>query len=142
MNIELHPLYFSALKNYPRTDLSTKGPPQKANSPLFFAGIATPRSPPHSGIGGNNRAPKRSINSVREYSTTRVPNLSQSSISSPKQTSTKPCDLSPFTYPTGFLVPCLLVFNWLLLVFYWLICTQLHDETPLGQSSLASVVLA
>lgn len=84
----------------------------------------TPITP--SGRVCNNRAPKRS--SVREYSTTRVPNLSQSSISSPKLTRTKPCDLSPFTYPTGFLVPCLLVF-----VFNWLKSTQLHDGTPRGR---------
>jgi len=30
MNIEPHPLDFSALNNFPRTDLSTKGPPLKA----------------------------------------------------------------------------------------------------------------
>lgn len=46
MNIEPHPLDFSALNHYPRTDLSTKGPPQKANSPLF-AGIATRLNPDH-----------------------------------------------------------------------------------------------
>lgn len=42
---------------------------------------------------------------------------------------------------TGFVVPLLLLVHWLLLVFYWLICTQLHDGTPLGQSSLGSSVL-
>lgn len=49
MNMEPPPLDFSALNNYPRTDFRTKGPPQKANSPLFFTGIATrptPREPP------------------------------------------------------------------------------------------------
>ena len=30
MNIEPHPLDFSALNHFPRTDLSTKGPPLKA----------------------------------------------------------------------------------------------------------------
>ncbi|TMW95729.1 hypothetical protein EJD97_008423 [Solanum chilense] len=58
--------------------------------------------------------------------------MEQSSLDSSKLTSTKPCDLSSFTYPTGTsLTPCLLVFN-------WLICTQLHDGSPLGQSSLDS----
>lgn len=41
---------------------------------------------------------------------------------------------SPFTFPIGFLVLCLVIFN-------WLICTQLNDGTPLDQSSLDNVVL-
>lgn len=58
---------------------------------------------------------------------------------SPAQTSTKPCDLSPFTYPIGakgaLPTPLSLASTCLLLA-------QLHDGTPLGQSSLASSVLA
>lgn len=59
MNMEPHPLYFSALNNSPRTDWSTKGPPKKANKIVLSFSRVSPRclipiTP--SGIGGNNRA--------------------------------------------------------------------------------------
>ena len=57
MNIEPHPLDFSALNNYPRTDLSTKGPP-KERIVLCFSRVSPrgliPITP--SGRGSNNRA--------------------------------------------------------------------------------------